>query len=195
MFITGFFKISIYSPIIDFFNYLLNKKMKIMKKQIIMAVTALFISAAITAQQATQAGTQTREKAQSGTQTQTRAGAQTQTQTQAGIRTQTQTRIQDQSQTATKAQSGTMAQTQTRIQDQSQYKNQGQMTMAQKQARNEERKALKKQQKEMKNQEAVKEGNVYREQEKTATQNRGARTATPQRQAAKVSRSTGAGRK
>ena len=47
----------------------------------------------------------------------------------------------------------------------------------------------------MKKQEAAQKREQYMEQEKTSTQNKGARTATSQRKAAKVSRSTGAGRK
>ncbi|HBE42046.1 MAG TPA: hypothetical protein DDW27_12730 [Bacteroidales bacterium] len=69
------------------------------------------------------------------------------------------------------------------------------MTKTQKQARNEERKALKKQQKEMKKQEAALNREKYREQEKTTTHNKGARTATPQRTAAKMAKSAGPGGK
>ena len=106
-----------------------------MKKQIIVVITGLLVSAAVIAQ----------------------VPQQNQTQTQSGTRTQTQTRTQEAVQTQTQTQAGTMTQTrgQAGVQTQEQYKNQGQMTKAQKQARNAERKALKQQQKEMKKQEAA----------------------------------------
>ena len=98
----------------------------------------------------------------------------------------------------------TQAQTQTKAQTQAQtgYKNQGQMTSEQKQIRNEERKALKMQQKEMKmqqkelkTQEASKNREQYMDKEKSATQNKGARKATPQRNAVKTTRRSGPGKK
>jgi hypothetical protein len=76
------------------------------------------------------------------------------------------------------------------------------MVSEQKQARNAERKALKKQQKEAKKQqkqlrkqEAAKKGDANMYKEKRATQNKGARTATPQKNAAKASRGAGTGKK
>ena len=69
------------------------------------------------------------------------------------------------------------------------------MTSEQKQASNEERKALKKQQKEQKKQEVAQNKEQYQETEKTATQNKGARTAAPLRNAAKVSRGSGTGKR
>jgi len=87
-------------------------------------------------------------------------------------------------------------------QTQGQYQNYGQMTSEQKQIRNQERKALKnekkmlkKQQKETKKQEAAQNRNQYMEQEKTAANNKGARTATPMKNAAKVSKGAGPGKK
>jgi hypothetical protein len=54
---------------------------------------------------------------------------------------------------------------------------------------------LKKQQKEMRKQEAAQNHEQYMEQEKTNARNQGARTAAPQRNAARVSRSSGPGKK
>ena len=118
--------------------------------------------------------------------------AQNAAQTQAGKRTQTKTQTEKQNR------SSATIQTQT----QGQYQNYGQMTSEQKQIRNQERKALKnekkmlkKQQKEMKKQEAAQNREQYKDQIKTANRNKGARTATPQRNAAKVSKSAGPGKK
>ena len=105
----------------------------------------------------------------------------------AGLSAQNATRTQTEQQNR----SGATVQEQT----QGQYQNYGQMTSEQKQARNAERKALKQQQKEMKKQEAAQKRLQYQEQDKTATQNKGARNATPQRNAARTQRSSGAGRK
>jgi len=87
-------------------------------------------------------------------------------------------------------------------QTQSQYKNYGQMTSEQKQARNAEKKALKqqekelkKQQKQMKQQEAQMNQEMVRSKSQTAVKNKGARTAAPMKNAAKVSRGSGPGKK
>ncbi|MDX9727474.1 MAG: hypothetical protein RBT38_13925 [Bacteroidales bacterium] len=87
-------------------------------------------------------------------------------------------------------------------QTQNQYKNYGQMTSEQKQARNAEKKALKMQQKELKKQQKkMKQQEAQMNQEKvqsksqTAVRNKGARTAAPMKNAAKVSRGSGPGRK
>ena len=107
---------------------------------------------------------------------------------------------QNASQTRTEKQnrSGETIQTQT----QGQYQNYGQMTSEQKQIRNQERKALKqqekemkKQQKEMRKQEAAQNRNKNMTQEQTAAKNKGARTATPMKNAAKVSKGAGPGKK
>lgn len=110
------------------------------------------------------------------------------------------------------AQNATQAQTQAeklnrsaapvQAQTRNQYQNYGQMTSEQKQARNAERKALKnqqkelkRQQKELKKQQASMNKEQYKDQNRTAVKNKGARTATPMKNAAKVSRSSGPGRK
>ena len=49
--------------------------------------------------------------------------------------------------------------------------------------------------KEQRKQEAAQNREMYMEKEQTTTRNKGIRNATPQRNAAKVSRSTGPGRK
>jgi hypothetical protein len=76
------------------------------------------------------------------------------------------------------------------------------MTSEQKQARNAEKKALKQQKKELKKQQKQQKmqdpqmkQEQYKEQSKTAVKNKGARTATPMKNAAKVSRGAGAGKK
>lgn len=102
--------------------------------------------------------------------------------------------------TQTREKKGSPTRTQTGRQEamQAGYMNNGQMTKAQKQARNEERKTLKKQQKELKKQQKMQakmEGEQYMEQEKTATQNKGARTSAPQRTATKMAKSVGPGGK
>jgi len=87
-------------------------------------------------------------------------------------------------------------------QTQGQYQNYGQMTSEQKQARNAERKALKqqekelkKQQKQMQKQEAKMKQEKVQSQTKNAVKNQGARKATPVKNAAKVSRGSGPGKK
>lgn len=55
--------------------------------------------------------------------------------------------------------------------------------------------AQKMQRKEQRKQEAAQNREMYMEKEQTTTRNKGARNATPQRNAVKVSRSTGPGRK
>ncbi len=87
----------------------------------------------------------------------------------------------------TRAQSG--------VRTQDQYNNQGQITRAQKQARNAERKALKQQQKQNKMQEAAQRRTQYREQDKDAARNGAARPAIPQGNAARMQRGSGAGRR
>jgi hypothetical protein len=69
------------------------------------------------------------------------------------------------------------------------YKNNGQMTKAQKHARNEERKALKKQQKEMKKHKAGLNSQKYSGKEKIANRNKSVRPPVPQHDAAKVAKS------
>jgi membrane protein involved in colicin uptake len=108
--------------------------------------------------------------------------------------------VQTQTQTEAEKQNRSAATIQT--QTQNQYQNYGQMTSEQKQLRNEERKALKKQQKELKKQqkemqkqEASMNGKQYMDQNRTAVKNKGARTATPMKNAAKVSRSSGPGKR
>ncbi len=108
--------------------------------------------------------------------------------------------VQTQTQTEAEKQNRSSATIQT--QTQGQYQNYGQMTSEQKQLRNEERKALKKQQKELKKQQkelkkqqASMNKEQYKDQNRTAVQNKGARTATPMKNAAKVSGSSGPGRK
>ncbi len=87
-------------------------------------------------------------------------------------------------------------------QTQGQYQNYGQMTSEQKQARNAERKALKQQEKELKKQQKQQKmqdqqmkQEQYMDQNKAAVKNKGARTATPMKNAAKVSRGSGPGKK
>lgn len=94
--------------------------------------------------------------------------------------------------------SGATIETQT----QGKYQNYGQMTSEQKQIRNQERKALKKQekeikkqQKEMRNQQGLQNRNKNMTQEKTAARNKGARTAAPMKNAAKVSKGAGRGKR
>ncbi len=138
----------------------------IMKKQLLMAVLALFISAVLSAQMTEEARSQKQSGRQSKVQTQEQAGTRTQTGRQEAM--------------------------------QAGYKNNGQMTKAQKQARNEERKALKKQQKALKKQQkrhASLNSEQYMKQEKTATQNKGARPAAPQKSSAKMAKSAGSGGK
>lgn len=119
--------------------------------------------------------------------------------------TQTQTRKQEQS----RSQAGTRAQglpaNQVEVPDQ--YRNRGQMVSERRHARNEERKALKRQQKEQKKREKAlpgeksmdQEGAMEREremkQEKAAPQNRGARPAAPKGNAVKASRGSGPGKR
>lgn len=112
----------------------------------------------------------------------------------AGLSAQNATRTQTEQQNR----SGATVQEQT----QGQYQNYGQMTSEQKQARNAERKALKQQEKEMKKQqkqmqkqEAQMNQEKVQSQSKTAVKNKGARTATPMKNAAKVSRGSGPGKK
>jgi membrane protein involved in colicin uptake len=76
-----------------------------------------------------------------------------------------------------------------------QFQNYGQMTSEQKQARNAERKALKKQQKEMKKEQAQMNQQKNMDRNKAAAKNKGARTSTPMKNAAKVSRGSGPGKK
>jgi len=149
-----------------------------MKKQLFMAVMALFVSSAITAQP----NQQNRPQAQSGKQEKV------------------QTRSQDRTQAQTHAGTGTQTRTQTGRQEamQAGYKNNGQMTKARKHARNEERKALKKQQKDLKKQQKQQtpmNSEQYMKQERTTTQNKGARPATPQKSSAKMAKSAGPGGK
>jgi len=104
----------------------------------------------------------------------------------------------NQTRTERQNRSGETIQTQT----QGQYQNYGQMTSEQKQIRNQEKRALKKQekelkkqQKEMRKQEAAQNRTQNMTQEKTAAKNKGARTATPMKNAAKVSKGSGPGKK
>jgi uncharacterized protein YxeA len=130
-----------------------------MKKQILMTALALFICAAITAQTTQQIRTQTQTGKQS----------RVQTQEQPGTRTRTQTGRQEAMQYG--------------------YKNNGQMTKAQKHARNEERKALKEQQKEMKRKKAGLNNHKYSGKENIANQNKSMRPPVRQNDAAKVAKS------
>jgi len=104
----------------------------------------------------------------------------------------------NQTRTEQQNRSGETIQTQT----QGQYQNYGQMTSEQKQARNQERKALKKQEKELKKQqkeirkqEAAQNRTQNMTQERTAVKNKGARTGAPMKNAAKVSKGAGPGKK
>lgn len=128
-----------------------------MKKQIILAIATLFISAAITAQTAEQ------ERARN------------QSQTEAGSRKH--------------------AHEQTVVQTQGEYKNKGQMTKAQRHARNEERKALKRQQKEMKKQEAARKREQKMIQAENEAQDKEARKASPQGKGPKNSSGKGGGKR
>jgi membrane protein involved in colicin uptake len=107
---------------------------------------------------------------------------------------------QNATQTRTESQnrSGETIQTQT----QGQYQNYGQMTSEQKQIKNQEKKALKKQekelkkqQKEMKKQETAQNRNQNMTQEKTAAKNKGAGSTAPMKNATKVSKGPGPGKK
>ncbi len=106
--------------------------------------------------------------------------------------TQTQTRAEKQNRSAA------TIQTQTR----NEYQNYGQMTSEQKQARNAERKALKnqqkelkRQQKELKKQQASMNQERNRDLRRTEAGNRTASNATSMKNAVKVSRGSGPGRK
>lgn len=155
-----------------------KQKLKAMKRTMLMTAFALLISAGLTAQNAPQ------EQNQRGRRTQARNQEQT------SVMTQTQSENQNRSAAS--------------IQEQTwnQYRNYGEMTSEQKQARNEERKALKqqqrelkRQQKELRKQEAERNREMYTEQERASVKNQGARTSSPVRNAAKVSRSAGQGKR
>lgn len=155
-----------------------TKNQKTMKRTILMAAIALLISAGLSAQNAAQEQTRTGRRTQSRNQEQTG----TMTQTQAGNQNRSAATVQEQTQ--------------------NQYRNYGEMTSEQKQVRNEERKALKqqkkelkRQQKEIRKQETAQNREMYKEQERASVKNQGARTGSPVRNAAKVSRSAGQGRR
>lgn len=143
-----------------------------MKRIMLMAAIAVLLSAGLTAQNETRR--QNQNRAQSGT----RARQETQTETQ----NRSSATIQEQTQ--------------------NQYRNYGQMTSEQKRARNEERKALRKQQRELrmqergiKRQEESMNREQYRDQERAAARNQGARRTTPMRNTGRGPGSPGPGRK